>query len=197
MATVTDEHEHTHDGDPPKPRRPTSSQVLLGLGVLAALGTLMLWPLGRLPGHFEPEVGRVVFGNIPGVLEAAFYVATATFLGVSLYLFSLRARNWQRGQGERRTGDWGARFKQLERGLSMKTLLRDKQAGMMHAMVYFGFVVLFLGTVTLEIDHILPNSLKFLEGGVYQGYSLILDLAAVVYLGGLSWAFVRRFIQKP
>ncbi|MGF1667090.1 MAG: (Fe-S)-binding protein [Acidimicrobiia bacterium] len=197
MATVTHEHEHTHDEEPRPRRRPTASQALMGLAVMATLGTLMLWPLGKLSGNFEPEVGRVVFGNIPEALEAAFYVATAVFLGISLYLFALRARNWSRGQGERRTGDWGARFKQLEQGMRMKTLMRDKQAGLMHTMVYVGFVVLFLGTVTLEIDHLLPVSLKFLEGGVYQGYSFILDLAALVYLGGLFWAFVRRYIQKP
>jgi len=167
------------------------------LAVLATVGTLALWPLGKLPGHFEPEVGREVFGNIPGALEAAFYVATATFLGISLYLFSLRARNWQRGQSENRTGDWGARYKRLEQGLRMKTLLRDRQAGLMHAMVYYGFVVLFLGTVTLEIDHLLPTGAKFLQGGVYQFYSFVLDLAALVFLGGLSWAFVRRYIQRP
>ena len=116
MAIVTHEHEHTSDEEHPPRRPPTASQVLLILAVLAALGTLLLWPLGKLPGEFEPEVGRVVFGNIPEALEAAFYVATATFLGVSLYLFSLRARNWQRGQSENRTGDWGARFKRLGGG---------------------------------------------------------------------------------
>jgi len=179
----------------PERRRPSAARILLGLGVLAGLGTLLLWPLGRLPGHFEPEVGRVVFGNIPEALEAAFYVTTAVFLGLTFYLFSLRARNWQRGQPESRTGRWGERLRRLEQGLRMKTLLRDRQAGLMHAMVYFGFVVLFLGTVTLEIDHLLPT--KFLHGTVYQVYSAVLDLAAVVYLAGLVWAFVRRYLQRP
>jgi hypothetical protein len=80
--------------------------------------------------------------------------------------------------------------------MRMKTLLRDKQAGLMHSMVYFGFVVLFLGTVTLEIDHLLPVSLKFLQGGVYQGYSFILDLAAWS-IWAVFWAFARRYLQKP
>ena len=68
----------------------------------------------------------------------------------------------------------------------MKTLLRDPAAGLMHSAVYYGFVVLFLGTVTLEIDHLLPSGLKFLEGRVYQGYSLVLDAFAVIFLGGLG-----------
>ena len=67
----------------------------------------------------------------------------------------------------------------------------------MHAMVYYGFIVLFLGTVTLEIDHLMPSALKFLEGGVYQGYSAVLDAAGLVFLGGIAWAVVRRYGQRP
>ncbi len=177
--------------------RPTASQVIFGLGLLSGLGTFGLWYLGTLPGRYEPEVGREVFGNIPHALEAVFYVGTALALMVCGYLFALRARNWARGQGESRTGNWGERFRRLEQGLRMKTLLRDRQAGLMHAMVYYGFIVLFLGTVTLEIDHLLPNQWKFLEGRVYQGYSLILDLAALLYLAGIAWAFTRRYLQRP
>jgi Fe-S oxidoreductase/nitrate reductase gamma subunit len=79
----------------------------------------------------------------------------------------------------------------------MQTLLRDRAAGLMHSMIYFGFLILFAGTVTLEIDHLLPNNLKFLEGGVYLGYSLILDLTSLLFLGGLGWAFLRRYVRRP
>jgi Fe-S oxidoreductase/nitrate reductase gamma subunit len=79
----------------------------------------------------------------------------------------------------------------------MRTLLRDRQAGLMHSAIYFGFLVLFLGTVTLEIDHLLPGNLKFLHGGVYQGYSLVLDAFALVFLGGIAWAALRRYVQRP
>ncbi len=195
--TATAEHSGTDQISPSERGRPSASQALLALGGLLVLGTIALWWLASLPGEHEPDVGRVVFGNIPQALEAVFYVGTALALGVSCYLFSLRARNWARGQAETRSGHWRERLDRLGAALSMKTLLRDRQAGVMHAMVYYGFVVLFLGTVTLEIDHLLPNAWKFLEGGVYLGYSLVLDAAALVYLGGLAWAFVRRYGQRP
>ncbi len=195
--TATAEHPRSEETETPARLRPTVSQVLLALGVLLAFGTLGLWWLGTLPGHHEPEVGRVVLGNIPVALQAVFYAGTSAGIGVCFYLFSLRARNWSRGQADDRSGRWGDRLRRLESGLRMKTLLRDRQAGLMHAMVYYGFVVLFLGTVTLEVDHLLPLSLKFLEGNVYLGFSLVLDGAALVYLGGLLWAFVRRYGQRP
>ena len=76
------------------PKKP--SQMLLAVGFLSFLGTLSLWWLGSLPGHFEPEVGREVFGNIGVALQAMFYIGAAGFLAIAFYLFSLRAENWQR-----------------------------------------------------------------------------------------------------
>ena len=67
----------------------------------------------------------------------------------------------------------------------------------MHSMIYYGFLVLFVGTVTLEIDHLLPAGWKFLTGGLYQGFSFILDVAALVFIAGIAWAVVRRYVQRP
>ncbi|MPZ52277.1 MAG: 4Fe-4S dicluster domain-containing protein [Acidimicrobiia bacterium] len=172
---------------------PKASTVLQVLGILSAAGTMGLWWLAQFPGHPHFDVGREIFGNIPPVIEGTFYVTVSVFLWLTFALFAKRAESWQRGKSEDRTGQLGRRLSRLWDGLSMKTLLRDRTAGLMHSMVYFGFVVLFLGTVTLEIDHLMPAGLKFLHGPVYQGYSFVLDLASVVYLGGLLWAVVRRY----
>ena len=189
MAATTD--------TPTEQRSRGISTALLILAALAVVGTLALWWLGSLPDHAHPEVGRTVFGNIPGVIVALFYVTVAVFLGLSIYLFALRARNWERGATDDRSRRLKQRIHQLRRGLSMKTLLEDRGAGIPHAALYYGFLVLFLGTVTLEIDHLLPNNLKFLEGGFYQGYSFVLDVFAIVFLVGLGWLGVRRYGAKP
>ncbi|MBT8211906.1 MAG: respiratory nitrate reductase subunit gamma, partial [Acidimicrobiia bacterium] len=181
----------------PVERRPRIYTALMWLAGLSVVGTLAFWWLGTVPDEPDVEIGRHVFGNIPGVLVALFYVSVAVFLGLSLYLFAQRALSWSQGVGERRSGLWRRRLIELQKGLSMRTLLEDRQAGLMHAAIYYGFVVLFLGTVTLEIDHLLPNNLKFLEGGFYQGYSFVLDLFALVFLGGVGWAFARRYVQRP
>ena len=109
-----------------------------------------------------------------------------------------RAKNWERGTRDDRTTDAEAAAPR-----NSATVCRcgrcceDPAAGLMHSAIYYGFIVLFLGTVTLEIDHLLPNNLKFLDGGFYQGYSFILDLFAGVFLGGLAWAAVRRYGTAP
>ena len=50
----------------------------------------------------------------------------------------------------------------FRRGVYMQTLLRDPAAGVMHSMIYFGFLVLAAVTATLEVNHQLPEDAKFL-----------------------------------
>ena len=76
----------------------------------------------------------------------------------------------------------------------MRTVLRFKAAGLMHSLIYIGFLGLFAGTVTLEIHHLMPPSLKFLQGTTYIVYSFTLELATIAYLVGLFWALARRLI---
>jgi Fe-S oxidoreductase/nitrate reductase gamma subunit len=178
-------------------RRPTTAQILEGLGLISALGTVALGLLGTLPEHPPVEIGREVFGNVPAPLQVVFYLTVAGFLWLMFHLFALRSRAWALGGADRRTGRWGRRIGDLASGLHMKTVMRDRSAGLMHTAMYYGFVVLFLGTVTLEIDHLLPANLKFLHGGVYQGYSAILDLASLAYLGGLALLVANRYLLRP
>ncbi len=185
------------DSAPSPVRRLTASAALLALGYLSVVGTLFLWWAGTWPDAHVPGVGRRVFGNIPGAVVALFYVTVSAFLFLTFYLFAQRAKNWQRGAADDRTGLWKRRVHAAREGLQMKTLLRDRQAGLMHSAIYYGFIVLFLGTVILEIDHLAPGNFKFLEGRFYQGYSLVLDVFALVFLGGLGWAAVHRYRQRP
>ena len=79
----------------------------------------------------------------------------------------------------------------------MRTLLRDPAAGLMHSMIYFGFLVLLAVTTVLEVDHQLPEDAKFLHGRTYQAYALVGDAAGVVFVGGVLWALARRYVQRP
>jgi len=178
-------------------RRFSVTGILFGLVVFLPGATLVLWWLGTLPEEADPQVGRPVFGNVPAAVVALFYIGTAAVLGLVAYLFAVRVRNWQRGAPEERGGLWRKRIAGLLRGVSMKSVLEDRIAGLIHSMIFFGFAVLFLGTVTLELDHLLPGSLKFLEGRVYQGYSAVLDGATVVFLAGLMLAALRRYVFPP
>ena len=64
-------------------------------------------------------------------------------------------------------------------------------------MIYFGFLGLLAVTTVLEIDHQMPEDLKFLHGDVYRGYAAFGDLMGLIFLGGIVWAIGRRYIQRP
>ncbi len=78
----------------------------------------------------------------------------------------------------------------------MKTLLRDPAAGVMHSLMYFPFLILLAVTTVLEINHQLPESLKFLHGDVYRAYTAVGDIAGILFLIGVVWALLRRYGPK-
>jgi Fe-S oxidoreductase/nitrate reductase gamma subunit len=175
--------------------------VALGLGVALALLTAFSGIFSTLVGwHDDSAVTREVFGNVPSAFKAIFYtVLTVLFVGVG-YLFAQRVQNWERGQPDRRAitaRNAKRRVEAYRAGVYMQTLLRDGAAGLMHSLIYFPFLILFAVTVVLEINHQLPESAKFLHGDVYRAYSLVGDAAGVLFLVGIGWAAVRRYVQRP
>ena len=182
-------------------RRPRPHQIVFGIGVLAAVFTVVS---GIVPAvthwHYDSAIERPVFIDVPTAVKVAFYASVSTMLLVVAWLASLRVRNYERGApDDRRTTKTNAkrRFRDFRAGVWMQTLLRDPAAGVMHSCIYFGFIGLFMATVLLEVDHQLPGSLKFLHGSVYEAYAFGADLAGVVFLIGIGWAIVRRYIQRP
>jgi Fe-S oxidoreductase/nitrate reductase gamma subunit len=148
----------------------------------------------------DSPIQREVFTNVPTAVKVAFYGAVATMLLIVAWLSSLRVRNYERGRPDnRRTNRKNVerRARDYRRGVWMQTLLRDPAAGLMHACLYFGFVALFIVTVISEIDHQMPDALKFLHGRTYEAYSAGADLAGVVFLVGIVWAILRRYVQRP
>ena len=169
-----------------------SNDLVLLFSAGASLGTIFLWAASYLFPEGDVTIGRQVFVNIPKVLQYIFYVLSSATIFISGYLFSLRVKNWNRGKPEKRSAKTSKRIANLLNGLTMKTLLRFKAAGSMHSLIYVGFLGLFAGTVTLEIHHLMPPSLKFLKGQTYIVYSFLLELATLAFLIGLFWALFRR-----
>jgi Fe-S oxidoreductase/nitrate reductase gamma subunit len=148
----------------------------------------------------DSPVQREVFVDVPRAMKVVFYFVVATMLLVVAWLASLRVRNYERGQpDDRRTTKKNVekRAKDYRAGVWMQTLLRDPAAGLMHTCLYFGFVFLFIATVISEIDHQLPDALKFLHGNTYLAYSAGADAAGVLFLIGIGWAIARRYVARP
>ena len=194
-------HADTADATASEPSRIKPHHLALGLGIGIALFTVVSGIVPLITGwENDNEWHRTVFGNIPGPIKIAFYTVIPVMLVWGAFQFANRMKNWERGApAQRRTHAKNAkkRAEDLRSGLYMQTLLRDSAAGLMHSMIYFGFLVLMGVTTILEVDHQLPEDLKFLHGRTYQAYALVGDAAGVIFTVGIIWAIVRRYVQKP
>ncbi len=179
--------------------KPHHFAIALGTGI--GLFTLISGMMPLLTGwHNENALHREVFINIPGPIKIAFYTAIPALLVWGSFQFANRMKNWERGTvAQRAITKANAKKRSLNygSGVYMRTLLRDPQAGVMHSMIYYGFLVLMAVTTILELDHQLPTGWKFLHGRVYQAYAFIGDAAGLVFTVGMIWAIGRRYIQRP
>ena len=174
--------------------------AIIGLGVLIALFTAASGVVASIAQfHDDSPITREVFENIPGSIKFTFYVVIPIVLIYGSVLFANRVKNWGRGTPDNRaTNKTNAktRFSNFRSGVYMKTLLRDPAAGVMHSLMYFPFLILLAVTTVLEINHQLPESIKFLHGDVYRAYTAVGDIAGALFLVGVIWALIRRYGPK-
>jgi Fe-S oxidoreductase len=200
-TATTADHTGESSNTPAPALRVRPNYVAVGIGVAFALlvvasgvvATVLQW-------HDDSGVQRVVFVNVPSAWKAVFYTVLPVVIVYGAVVFSWRVRNWERGTpDDRRTtrANVGRRLADFRAGVYMQTLLRDPVAGVMHSLIYFSFLVLLAVTTVLEINHQLPESAKFLHGDVYRGYSLVADVAGALFVIGVGWAIVRRYVLRP
>ncbi|MEI7507587.1 MAG: iron-sulfur protein, partial [Actinomycetes bacterium] len=162
-------HEDT-SATPSGTRRLKPYQLSIAIGTFMAIFTLVSGIVPLITNwHEKSPIHRQVFGGIPGPLKLAFYTVVPVVLLWGSFRFADRMRNWERGKSDRRrttAKNVKRRLADFRAGVYMRTLLRDSAAGLMHSMMYFGFLVLLGVTTALELDHQLPESLKFLHGDV-------------------------------
>jgi Fe-S oxidoreductase/nitrate reductase gamma subunit len=179
--------------------KPSHIPLILG-GALAVITVISGLRGALAPEHETTHIQRTVFLNIPSPVRALFYVTLTLLWLVGSWIFAQRVQNWERGLPDRRSTsrkNVERRAKDFRAGVYMQTLLRDGAAGLMHSLIYFPFLILFAVTLVDEGNHLLPDSGKFLHGGVYQSYAFIADVAGVLFVTGIVWAIVRRYIQRP
>jgi Fe-S oxidoreductase len=84
-------------------------------------------------------------------------------------------------------------------GIAQTKILRDPVAGAMHAVIFWGFMVLTAGTVELLIAGVFPafSFSLFLPHALFLGYEASQDAFAVFVLGAVAFAYFRRLVLRP
>lgn len=74
-------------------------------------------------------------------------------------------------------------------------LLKDKKSGIIHVMMFYGFLLVQFGAIDLFIKGLAPGShLPF--GPIYPGFVFFQELVVFMILVAVAWAFYRRYMEK-
>ena len=77
-------------------------------------------------------------------------------------------------------------------------MFKDARAGLMHAGIFWGFVLLTIGTADIVTGGIIQTVLRApLDGAVWVGISAMQNVVAVIVLVAIAWAYVRRLVTRP
>src|SRR5438477_6699246 len=144
---------------------------------------------------------RDTFWNVPAWAQVGLYVGGA--IAVAIFAWGLweRARLWRRGRSEDRFDNIPQRVKLVAKhALGQARTLSQAYPGIMHAIMFWGFLALFMGTVLATIDYDITLPLwgyKLLKGRFYLFYETVLDLFGLFFVIGLGMAVWRRFVVRP
>jgi Fe-S oxidoreductase len=146
-------------------------------------------------------VTRILFESFSAAEVRLFYAFGYAAIAAFVYGVYVQIRKYRRGAALKLDGGLRARFGAMVAAvLSHRTLdRRDPAAGGAHRLIFYGFVLLFLGTstITLEYDILEPLfGIRFWHDGFYLLFSLVLDLAGIALIGGLIYMMVRRGWMK-
>ena len=142
-------------------------------------------------------VTRILFEAFSAAEVRLFYVLGYAAIAVFAYGVYVQIRKYRRGRALDLPGSLWTRLGDMAaKVLSHRTIdRRDAAAGGAHRLIFYGFVLLFLGTatITLEYDILEPLfGIRFWHGEFYLVFSLVLDVAGVALIGGLVYMMYRR-----
>lgn len=125
------------------------------------------------------------------------------FLGVTIYAIYLfvkavatRVSYMKLGKASSFDREWKLRIKRvITIVFGQSKLLKDKKSGIIHVMMFYGFILVQFGAIDMFIKGLAPGShLPF--GPLYPGFVFFQELVMLMILIAVVWAFYRRYIEK-
>lgn len=144
---------------------------------------------------------RELYWNVGHGGVAVMYLLSFVAVAAMVQGFLQRLRIWREGHSLDRYDHSRERLSQFFiDSFSQRKVLRVTDGGLFHAIFFWGFVLLFAGTLTIMVqaDFFAPLfHINVLAGEFYRVFSLVLDLAGLAAILMLAGLFVRRFIIRP
>lgn len=147
------------------------------------------------------EATREIYWNVNHGLIWVMYLFAFLAVGGCGFGFWRRLPMYRQAKPLDRLDRLALRVRLMLQGtLTQAKVLRVPEPGTLHALFFWGFLLLFIGTllIMLQVDFTAPLfDVTFLKGTFYKTYSVVLDVAGLVAILMLAGLFVRRFFVKP
>lgn len=86
----------------------------------------------------------------------------------------------------------------IEYAFVQTKMFKDPRAGLMHAGIFWGFVLLTIGTADIVTGGFIQTLLSVpFDGALWAAASAMQNVVAVIVLGSIGWAYYRRLVTKP
>lgn len=130
-------------------------------------------------------------------IEAVWLFYTVAFIAIVLFAVGISAHIavWRKSAPKGRVSFSGRALKQsiMEIFLGQRVFRGDISAGVAHFLIFWGFIILLIGTTLLLIhDHLYP----YLVGRSHLIFEVSMEIGGLCLSAGLIWALVRRYIQR-
>ncbi|MGB6896818.1 MAG: (Fe-S)-binding protein [Dehalococcoidia bacterium] len=140
---------------------------------------------------------REIFWNVQ--LGEIVYLLGFALIAIVCYALYRRLRLWRLGSKDDRLNNlpnrvWALVVKTAADGLWHRRIVRARYAGLMHIFLFGGFGLLLIGPL---LDFVSEHFFHFMEGNVYLGVSLLLDVGGLLVLAGVGMAAYRRYVTRP
>jgi len=146
---------------------------------------------------------REILWNISDIARVSMNVLMILPFAFIAFGLARRVRMWRKGQPDDRFDDWMGRLKTtLAKSIFHGRIVRERKlyAGLMHANIFFGFIILLIGTIIVAIEDDITVPLlgfSFYQGNFYLGYKLFVNLGGLLLIVGVLMAFYRRYVIRP
>ncbi len=140
---------------------------------------------------------RELFWNVDGAAYSAFYAIGFSAIAIFLYGFGRHfVKYWRGAKSPTPVDAWTGFWRMWVDLFSQRTVLRrDRFAGTGHTKIFYGFVILFIGTSIITVDYDITEPLlgvSFWKGTFYLIFSLVLDIGGLAMIIGICLMMWRR-----
>lgn len=150
--------------------------------------------------HEAVFLTREIFGNVSAWSKFCFYVLAAAALSLFAWGIRRRMRLWRLGRPTDDQFDWKTAAGNVARNVLLQRRVRGRgAASVAHSLLFGGFVILFVGTVLVAVEHVLASALGrsatdpvFHRGAYFAVFEIALDTAGLAFLTGCVLFAVRR-----